>query len=110
MGKLTLTMEKAGLPFHDEGKAEGIQEKLNELERKIGTMQQARAKNPSPDIEKIIDRLKQDRTRLQAEIEQARQAASRDNHFLWTLVPLFSSLPEDAEVNQWIKRAGITGD
>jgi len=110
VGKLTLTMEKAGLPFHDEGKAEGIQEKLNELERKIGTMQQARAKNPSPDIEKIIDRLKQDRTRLQAEIEQARQAASRDNHFLWTLVPLFSSLPEDAEVNQWIKRAGITGD
>ena len=110
VGRLTLTLGKAGVPFQDEGKAEVIQEKLNELERKIGTMQQAKAKNPSPDIEKTIQRLKQERTRLQAEMEQARQAAARDNHFRWTLEPLVSSLPGDAEVNQWIKGAGISGD
>jgi 2',3'-cyclic-nucleotide 2'-phosphodiesterase (5'-nucleotidase family) len=110
LGKLILTMGKAGVPFNDEGKAEVLQEKFNELERKIGTMQQAKAKNPSSDIEKTIERLKQERTRLQAEREQARQAASRDNHFRWTLEPLVSSLPEDAEVNQWIKAAGITSD
>jgi 2',3'-cyclic-nucleotide 2'-phosphodiesterase (5'-nucleotidase family) len=110
VGKLTLTIGKAGLPFHDEGKADGIQEKLNELERKIGTMQQAKTTNPSPDIEKTIQRLKQERTRLQAEMVQARQAASRDNHFRWILEPLISSLPEDTEVNRWIKAAGISGD
>ena len=110
VGKLTLIIGKAGVPFQDEGKADVMQEKLNELERKIGTMQQAKLKNPSPDIEKTIERLKQERTRLQADMERARQAASRDNHFRWTLEPLASSLPEDAEVNQWIKAAGITGD
>ena len=110
VGKLTLTIGKAGVPFQDEGKADVMQEKLNELERKIGTMQQAKAKKPSPEIEKTIERLKQERTRLQADMAQARQAASRDNHFRWTLEPLASSLPEDAEVNQWIKAAGITGD
>jgi 2',3'-cyclic-nucleotide 2'-phosphodiesterase (5'-nucleotidase family) len=110
LGKLTLTMGKAGVPFQDEGRAEGIQEQLNELDGKIGTLQLAKTKNPSPDIEKAIARLKQERTRLQAQKEQARQAASRDNHFQWTLERLVSSLPEDAEVNQWIKAAGITGD
>jgi hypothetical protein len=73
-------------------------------------MQRAKASNPSPNIDAAIEQLKQQRTRLQAEIEQAKQAASCDNHFRWTLVLLVSSLPEDAEVNQWIKATGITGD
>jgi 2',3'-cyclic-nucleotide 2'-phosphodiesterase (5'-nucleotidase family) len=110
VGKLTLTIGKTGVPFQDEGKAAFIQEKLNELERRIGTMQRAKASNPSPNIDAAIEQLKQQRTRLQAEIEQAKQAASCDNHFRWTLVLLVSSLPEDAEVNQWIKATGITGD
>jgi 2',3'-cyclic-nucleotide 2'-phosphodiesterase (5'-nucleotidase family) len=110
VGKLTLTIGKAGAPFQDEEKAKGMQERLNELDGKIGTMQRIKSKNPSPDIEKTIARLKQERTRLQAEMKRAVQAASSDNHFRWTLEPLVPSLPEDAEVNQWIKAAGITGD
>jgi len=33
-----------------------------------------------------------------------------DNSFLWTLVPLDSSLPEDKVVSEWIRKAGLERD
>jgi 2',3'-cyclic-nucleotide 2'-phosphodiesterase (5'-nucleotidase family) len=110
IGRLTLTVGQPGTPFQDEGKAEVMQEELNDLERRISTFQRAQANKPSPDIAGNLERLKQERTRLQTEMEQARQAATRGNHFLWTLEPIASSLPEDKEVVRWIKASGITSD
>jgi 2',3'-cyclic-nucleotide 2'-phosphodiesterase (5'-nucleotidase family) len=110
IGRLTLTVGSPGAPFQDEGKAAVMQEELNDIEQRISTFQRAQANKPSPDIAGTIERLKQERTRLQTEMEQARQAATRGNHFRWTLEPVAASLPEDKDVVQWIKASGITGD
>jgi 2',3'-cyclic-nucleotide 2'-phosphodiesterase (5'-nucleotidase family) len=109
-GRLTLTLEKPGAPFQDEGKADRIQEELNDLDRRISSFQRAQANKPSHEIADTIERLKQERKRLQTEMEQARKTSLIGNHFSWSLEPISSSLPEDKEVVQWIKATGITKD
>jgi 2',3'-cyclic-nucleotide 2'-phosphodiesterase (5'-nucleotidase family) len=41
------------------------------------------------------------------EMRTSREPPSRNNRFLWTLMPLDMSIPEDKEVSRWIKKAGI---
>jgi 5'-nucleotidase len=44
------------------------------------------------------------------EMRTSREPPSRNNLFLWTLMPLDMSIPEDKEVSRWIKKAGIEKD
>jgi 2',3'-cyclic-nucleotide 2'-phosphodiesterase (5'-nucleotidase family) len=110
IGKLTLTVGRPGTPFQDEGKADRMQEELNELERRISTFQRVQANKPSQEIDGNLERLKQERSRLQGEMEQIRKTSLIGNHFRWSLDPIASSLSEDKEVVQWIKASGITSD
>ena len=44
------------------------------------------------------------------ELKYSRESMSRDNSFLWTLIPLNNPLLEDREVSTWIRQAGFERD
>lgn len=110
VGKLALTLDKPGSSFQDEGRVDRIQEDIRKLDRRIHTLQSAKERNPAPHIELQIKQINQEKAALKEEMGQARKATSRGNHFRWSLEPLSSSLPEDAEVRSWIEAFGITRD
>jgi len=110
VGKLALTVDKAGPPFQDERRPERIQEEIRKLDRRIRALQRAHERNPSSHTERQIEGINQEKAALLEEMRQAGKEASRGNHFRWSLEPLSASLPEDAEVRSLIEAAGITGD
>jgi hypothetical protein len=110
VGKLALTIEQPGSPFHDEGKIERLQDELLELERRMRELRSAKERNPNQNIERAMQGLDQQRHKLQGELEEARETSFRGNRFRWTLEPISTSLPEDGEVLRWIKASGITKD
>ena len=44
------------------------------------------------------------------ELWPSKESPSGNNRFLWTLIPLDMSIPEDQGVSRWIKKAGINND
>jgi 2',3'-cyclic-nucleotide 2'-phosphodiesterase (5'-nucleotidase family) len=47
---------------------------------------------------------------FQDELKYTRASMDNGNRFLWTLIPLDSSLKEDRDVSLWIRKAGIEKD
>jgi 2',3'-cyclic-nucleotide 2'-phosphodiesterase (5'-nucleotidase family) len=113
VGQLRLVLETPGSPFRDEGEVPQIQEKINQLDFQLQSMQNARDQQPGQNIENL-DRAFQEVSRqkniLQEELKRAKDSASGGNRFSFILDPLGSTLPEDEEVRKWIAEAGIEKD
>jgi 2',3'-cyclic-nucleotide 2'-phosphodiesterase (5'-nucleotidase family) len=109
-GELVLPLEKAGALFQDEGRITRIQEQLNELDRRSQDLQMAKERNPHLDIRAAVEGIKQRKKKLQKELKEAQKAAAKGVRFRWTLMPISSSLDEDAAVRSMIEASGITKD
>jgi 2',3'-cyclic-nucleotide 2'-phosphodiesterase (5'-nucleotidase family) len=109
-GMLVLPLGKTGSLFQDEGRVDRLQEEMNELDRRIQDLQSTKERNPHLDISPAIEGIKQQKRQLQKELKQARKTSAQGNRFRWTLEPIPSSLPEDAEVRSLIEASGIKKD
>jgi 2',3'-cyclic-nucleotide 2'-phosphodiesterase (5'-nucleotidase family) len=110
VGMLALTLDKPGFSFQDKGRVGRLQEEMNELDRRIRDLRRAKERNPHLDIGRAIEGINQQKHKLQGEMKQAKKTSSKGNRFRWTLEPIPSSLPEDAEVRSLIEASGITKD
>jgi 2',3'-cyclic-nucleotide 2'-phosphodiesterase (5'-nucleotidase family) len=113
VGHLRLFLKTAGAPFRGDGEVPQIQERINQLDLQLQSMQNARGQQPGQNNENI-DRAIQEVTRqkniLQEDFKRAREPAPGGTRFSFSLEPLGGSLPEDEEVQKWIAEAGIDKD
>jgi hypothetical protein len=61
-------------------------------------------------MENAIENINKQKAVLQNQMKGSRTLLASDNRFVWTLVPLDSSLPEDKVVSEWIRKAGLERD
>ncbi len=108
-GQMQLTFEKPGVLFQDKGRASQIQEQLRMLDLRIRSLQKAREQRPSPDLDRTMQELNRQKAGLQEDLKRA-ETESSSNSFLWTLFPLDSSMPDNKEVQGWIREAAIDKD
>lgn len=109
-GKLTLTYEKAGLPFKDSGKKDQIERQILNLERRLQALQKAQKRNPTQSLRDAMQRVTEQKAQRRRELERTAEASSTGNRFIWTLQSLNSTVPQDEEVLGWIKSCGIDKD
>jgi len=113
VGQLRLTVEKPGSSFKDEREAQNIQEKINNLQLHLRSLQAAKGRRRGQSIEDL-DRAVQDVTRqknaLEEELRRAKESGPQGNRFLFALVPMEVRLPEDEEVRKWTAEAAMDKD
>ena len=110
VGKLSLIIRKPSLPFQDKLKPDQILREIEGMERRIRTLQRDRERQPSQDVDQAIKFMKQQKTKLEEELKNARDYLSSGNYFLWTLELMETMIPENKEIKEWIAEAGIEKD
>ncbi len=110
MGRLQLTLRNSASPFQDKGKVNQVQEQIRNLDNHLRALEKERERQPSQEIERRIQFVNRQKARFQEDLGKSSIAFSNGNVFLWALVTLEATLPEDEELQRWIKEAGIEKD
>lgn len=110
LGKLRLILEEPGKPIWDEARAARLVQEISKLNGRIEAHKKAQERRSNPSLERSIAQLEEQKVKLAEELEEAKRKSSKGNRFLWQLMPIDPSLPEDEEVARWIKEAGINED
>jgi 2',3'-cyclic-nucleotide 2'-phosphodiesterase (5'-nucleotidase family) len=105
--KLRLTIKNPGLPFQDEGRGNRLQKEIRNLDQHLQALQKRQETQPSQEVAERIRWISQQKASLQEQLKQFSSAQSEGNRFLWTPIPMDSSLREDEEIKEWIKEEGI---
>lgn len=109
-GKLQLSFVNPASPFHDEGREDQIKQQIQNLEFRLRNLKESRNNHQKQSVDNAIQNINKQKESLQDELKRSRASLSGGNRFLWTLVPLDKSHPEDREVSAWIRKAGIEKD
>jgi 2',3'-cyclic-nucleotide 2'-phosphodiesterase (5'-nucleotidase family) len=109
-GKLQLSFVNAASPFRDEGREDQIKRQVQELDLRLSFIKETRGNYHRRSMENAIENINKQKTALQNELKSSRTLLASDNRFVWTLVPLDSSLSEDKVVSEWIRKAGLERD
>ena len=110
LGSLHLTVANPASPFRDEDAGNRIRQELTRLDVRLHALEAGKARQPSESVDRQISQLAQQRERLQVELDRVAKPSPTGNRFAWKLEPLGSALPEDPEVQRWIREAGIDKD
>lgn len=111
VGKLRLTVENPGLPFQEEGRVSRLREQIRNLDLQLLSLQKAKEQNRTSNLDLTIRRVNQNKARLQEELQKSlAESDSKGNRLLWNLIALTAALPEDKEVQGWIRDVGIDKD
>ena len=111
LGRLKITVQSPVSPFQDRGMAPRIQEQLRILDLRLSSLQKAKEKQPNPDLDRLIQSINQQKTHLQEERRRLEsESSTTSSSFLWTLEPIERAVPEEKEIQGWIREAGIEKD
>jgi len=109
-GNLQVTFTNASFPFRDDGYETRIAKKMSDLDHRLRLIERSRAIEEDQRMKNAIRLINKQKTALKEELEKSRPSQSGNNRFLWTLIPLDLSRPEDTAVSEWIRRAGFEKD
>ncbi len=111
VGRLRLTIEDSSLPFRDKAKVGRLQEQIRNLDSRLVSLQKTKEEHPNYNVAPTIQRINQAKGHLQEELQRSlAESNSKRNGLLWDVVTLNSSLPEEKEIQGWIREAGIDKD
>jgi len=109
-GKLQLSFANAASPFRDDGREDQIKRQLQELDIRLGNIKETRGSYHKKSVDNAVETINKQKTALQDDLKNSEASHNSDNRFVWTLVPLDKSLPEDHAVSEWIRKSGIERD
>jgi 2',3'-cyclic-nucleotide 2'-phosphodiesterase (5'-nucleotidase family) len=112
MGTLRLTLENLRSPFQDEGQIDQINAQIEGLGYRLRGLEKARTRQPDrkAQIDQSIAQINRQLMALEEKNRQVRASSTKGNRFLYNLVQLGTTFPEDPEVKRWITEAGIVKD
>ncbi len=110
-GQLQATIKNPGFPFQDAGQVLRLKEQLRVLDLQLVSLQKGKEQNPNRNFDASIQRINQRKAQIQEEIKrQPAESEIKGNRFVWNVVPMETSLPEDHEIDKWTGEAGIDKD
>ncbi len=113
VGQLRLIIEDRNSPFKDEGELQYLQERIDNLDLHIRSLQAAKMRQPAREgvnYDRTIQAVKRQREAVQEDLKRAQESGIRGNRLNFKLETLEKVLPENEEMKKWIGEAGIEKD